>query len=151
MLYTYLYSMNGQVNLLDLPTLFLSTVLYLFLYLCRLVAKWYRRVRPIMYIRTYLMSFTNMAPNSTHIISTYIQAFLVQSPWDLTKYHSVLVYWRTRCLPPTTGGVLSIMGLVAVQDVSYYLQYYSLPVLTALCTPIVTIVMSLRKVYAKKS
>lgn len=55
MLYTYLYNMNGRVNLLDLPTLFLSTVLYLFLYLCRLVAKWYRRIRPIMYLCTYIL------------------------------------------------------------------------------------------------
>jgi hypothetical protein len=45
------------------------------------------------------------------------------------------------------GGVLSIMGLLQVVDVSYYLQYYSLPVLTALLTPIVKIVLSLKTVY----
>ena len=78
----------------------------------------------------------------------HTQATLVHSSLDLSKYHNVLLYWRTKCLPPTSTGVLSIMGLLAVQDVSYYLQYYSLPILTAICTPVVKIVVSLRRVYS---
>ena len=77
------------------------------------------------------------------------QAELVQSPLDLTQYNNVLIYWRTEVLPPTGAGVLSIMGVLQVRDVAYYLQYYSLPVLTAICTPLVKIVLSLRTVYRR--
>ncbi len=66
---------------------------------------------------------------------------------DLRAYDHVLLYWRTRMLPPTTRGTLSIMGVVAVRDVTYYLQYYSLPVLTALLTPVVQLVLALKDVY----
>ena len=77
-----------------------------------------------------------------------LQNHLLQSELNLSKYDRVLLYWRTRCLPPTAaGGVLSIMGLLQVVDVAYYLQYYSLPVLTALLTPIVKIILSLKAVY----
>ena len=76
-----------------------------------------------------------------------MQKTLVQSDLDLGKYDRILLYWQTRCLPPTSTGVLSIMGLFQVVDVAYYLQYYSLPVLTALCTPIVKILLSLKAVY----
>ena len=85
-------------------------------------------------------------PPRFHSLS--LQNHLLQSELELSKYDRVLVYWRTRCLPPTAaGGVLSIMGLLQVVDVSYYLQYYSLPVLTALLTPIVKIILSLKAVY----
>ena len=76
-----------------------------------------------------------------------MQNQLILSDLDLSKYDRVLLYWRTRCLPPTGEGVLSIMGLLQVVDVAYYLQYYSLPLLTALCTPIVKIILSLKTVY----
>lgn len=83
-----------------------------------------------------------------HFHSLSLQNHLLQSELELSKYDRVLVYWRTCCLPPTAaGGVLSIMGLLQVVDVSYYLQYYSLPVLTALLTPIVKIILSLKAVY----
>ena len=39
------------------------------------------------------------------------------------------------------------MGIFQVRDVSYYLQYYSLPVLTALLTPVIRLVMALNEVY----
>ena len=81
------------------------------------------------------------------ISSSCLQHDIIETDLDLTKYDRVLLYWRTRCLPPTGSGVLSIMGLLQVVDVSYYLQYYSLPVLTALCTPIVKIILSLKAVY----
>jgi hypothetical protein len=77
-----------------------------------------------------------------------MQGVLVQTSLDLTLYHDVLQYWRTRCLPPTSPGVLSVLGLVQVQDVTFYLQYYSLPVLTALCTPVIKLIASLRTVYS---
>lgn len=76
------------------------------------------------------------------------QAVLVESPLDLTLYHSVLQYWRSCCLPPTGSGVLSVLGLVQVQDLAYYLQYYSLPVITAILTPVIKLIMSLKRVYS---
>ena len=39
------------------------------------------------------------------------------------------------------------MGVVAVRDVAYYLQYYSLPVITALLTPVVQLVLALKDIY----
>ncbi|XP_033109492.1 uncharacterized protein LOC117110785 [Anneissia japonica] len=75
---------------------------------------------------------------------------LVYLNFDLSQYHNILLYWKTRCLPPTTKGVLSILGMLQVQDVSYYLQYYSLPVLTALLTPIVKLVLALKEIYSVK-
>ena len=66
---------------------------------------------------------------------------------SLSKYHNILLYWRTRLLPPTTKGTLSIMGIVAVRDVAHYLQYYSLPVLTALLTPIIKLILALKDIY----
>ncbi len=76
-----------------------------------------------------------------------MQATLVETRLELSLYHSILQYWTTRCLPPTGPGVLSVLGLIQVQDLTYYLQYYSLPVITAICTPIVKLIMSLRTVY----
>ncbi|XP_066296613.1 uncharacterized protein [Branchiostoma lanceolatum] len=73
---------------------------------------------------------------------------LVLLDHDLSRYHSVLRYWQYRCTPPTSPGVLSILGILQVRDVNYYLQYYSLPVITALCTPVVRLVLALKQVYS---
>ncbi|XP_072037515.1 uncharacterized protein [Amphiura filiformis] len=73
---------------------------------------------------------------------------LVFEDLDLTKYNNILLLWRTCCLPPTTLGTLSIMGVFQVRDVSYYVQYYSLPVLTALLTPVIRLIIALNEVYA---
>ncbi|XP_070542823.1 uncharacterized protein [Ptychodera flava] len=75
---------------------------------------------------------------------------LVYLNFDLSHFNNVLLYWRIRCLPPTTVGTLSIMGLLQVRDVMYYLQYYSLPVITALCTPVVRLIMALKEIYSVK-
>ena len=75
------------------------------------------------------------------------QAELVHTALDLSRYERVLNYWRLRWLPPTSRGVLSVLGLFAVRDVAYYLQYYSLPILTAICTPIIKLAISLKIVY----
>ena len=39
------------------------------------------------------------------------------------------------------------MGIVAVRDVAHYLQYYSLPVLTALLTPVIKLILALKDIY----
>lgn len=88
-------------------------------------------------------------PEPKALLPHPLQAVLVESPVELSLYHSILQYWRTRCLPPTSPGVLSILGLMQVQDVTYYLQYYSLPVVTAICTPIIKLILSLRTVYCR--
>ncbi|XP_046545745.1 uncharacterized protein LOC124255845 [Haliotis rubra] len=72
---------------------------------------------------------------------------LVDTDLDLPVFHTVLLYWRTRCLPPTTHGTLSILSVLPVRDVMYYLQYYSLPVITVLVTPVLRLLVALCQVY----
>ncbi|XP_066567541.1 uncharacterized protein LOC136755075 [Amia ocellicauda] len=66
---------------------------------------------------------------------------------DLKTYHNVAAYWTVRCLPPTAKGTLTVFGLVPVRDVFFYLQYYSVPVLTALCTPVLKLLLALKEIY----
>ncbi|XP_064422959.1 uncharacterized protein LOC135360222 [Latimeria chalumnae] len=66
---------------------------------------------------------------------------------DLGVYNNIVNYWRFRCLPPTSQGVLSIFGIIRVRDISFYLQYYSLPVITALCTPVLKLLLAVKEIY----
>ncbi|KAL4630156.1 hypothetical protein GN956_G16865 [Arapaima gigas] len=66
---------------------------------------------------------------------------------DLNMYHNVAAYWKERCLPPLSRGTLSVFGMVPVREVFYYLHYYSVPVLTALCTPILQLLLALKEMY----
>ena len=77
-----------------------------------------------------------------------LQADLAYTRHDMTSFERVLLYWRTRCLPPTSRGTLTVMGVVSLQDVTYYLQYYSLPIVTALLSPLVKLFVSLKEVYS---
>ncbi|XP_060072098.1 uncharacterized protein LOC132551969 [Ylistrum balloti] len=70
---------------------------------------------------------------------------------DLTTLGHMLDYWKVRCLPPTTAGMLTILGIVPVKDVMYYLQYYSLPIITVLFTPVFKLIMSLYTIYNIKT
>jgi len=72
---------------------------------------------------------------------------LIESGWSLQLYQVVLLHWRSKCLPPSGQGLLLVMGLLRLQDLAYYLQYYSVPLLTAILAPIVKIITSLRTVY----
>jgi len=76
------------------------------------------------------------------------QGDLVESSWDLSLYLRVLEYWSTRCLPPRSPGILTLLGMVQVQDLVYYLQYYSLPVFTAILAPFVRVILALKRVYS---
>jgi hypothetical protein len=71
----------------------------------------------------------------------------VERDLDLSTLTSVVQYWRWRCLPPASPGVLHILGLFAVQDIATYLQYYSIPILTVLITPVVRLCLALRTIY----
>ncbi|XP_033749556.1 uncharacterized protein LOC117334186 [Pecten maximus] len=71
--------------------------------------------------------------------------------FDLTMLGHMLDYWKMRCLPPTTAGMLTILGVVAVKDVMYYLQYYSLPIITVLFTPVFKLIVSLYTIYNIKT
>lgn len=75
------------------------------------------------------------------------QAELVLTDLDLSRYHGVLLHWQTQYLHPTSRGLLSVMGVCSVKDMSFYLHYYSLPITTALCTPIVKLIISIKTVY----
>lgn len=79
-----------------------------------------------------------------------LMADLVHKDYDLTRYRDIHTYWQTRCLPPTAEGVLTVLDLVAVRDISYYLQYYSLPIITALLTPVVKLINALNEIYSVK-
>ncbi|XP_051876124.1 uncharacterized protein LOC127572668 [Pristis pectinata] len=68
---------------------------------------------------------------------------------DLRCFHDIVSYWQFRCLPPTKRGILKIFGLIKVHDVSFYFQYYSLPVITALCTPVIKLLLALKAVYTR--
>uniref|UniRef100_W5ML40 Uncharacterized protein n=1 Tax=Lepisosteus oculatus TaxID=7918 RepID=W5ML40_LEPOC len=74
-------------------------------------------------------------------------AHLATVDFDLKAYHNVAAYWRVRCLPPTAKGTLSVFGLIPVRDLFFYLQYYSVPVLTALCTPVLKLLLALKEIY----
>ena len=76
-----------------------------------------------------------------------VQVDLIESGWSLQLYQVVLLHWRSKCLPPSGQGLLLVMGLLRLQDLAYYLQYYSVPLLTAILAPIVKIIASLRTVY----
>lgn len=73
---------------------------------------------------------------------------LVERDVDLTTASVIIQYWRGRCLPPAAQGVVWVLGVVPVQDVSVYLQYYSLPVVTVLFTPVIRLCLALRSVYS---
>ena len=63
------------------------------------------------------------------------------------RYDHILRYWTVRYLPPNGQGVLSILGIIQFNSVLHYIQYYSLPIITALITPIVKLVLSVLHVY----
>ena len=82
-----------------------------------------------------------------YVLVCFPQRDLVYTSHDLDFFSHVLRYWHTRCLPPTTRGTLTVMGLIPIQDVMNYLQYYSLPIGTALLTPVIKLVVSLKEIY----
>ncbi|XP_022086969.1 uncharacterized protein LOC110977291 [Acanthaster planci] len=104
----------------------------------------------MVYLLSQAQTLEARVESNVHVLSNHLSDFVFLD-LDLERYKNVLLYWQTRCLPPTTSGMLSIMGLLQVRDVSYYLQYYSLPVLTALLTPVVRLILALREVYSTDS
>ncbi|XP_071845700.1 uncharacterized protein [Apostichopus japonicus] len=100
----------------------------------------------MLYLLIQAQTMEHLIRRNIHILNNYLEE-LVYSELDLTKYESILQYWVTRCLPPRSQGVLSILGVVKVQDFTYYFIYYLVPVATALLTPIVKLIVSLYEVY----
>ncbi|XP_052796493.1 uncharacterized protein LOC128228950 [Mya arenaria] len=80
----------------------------------------------------------NLANSLADVISTNLSS---------AKYQQVLMYWQTKCLPPTSHGTISIFGILPVRDVTYYLQYYSVPLATVLLTPVFRLVVALLTLY----
>ncbi|XP_035235690.1 uncharacterized protein LOC118206757 [Anguilla anguilla] len=74
-------------------------------------------------------------------------AHLATLDLDLRMYHNIATYWQARCLPPLSRGTLTIFGVLPVRDLFFYLQYYSVPVLTALCTPVLQLLLALKEIY----
>ncbi|WAQ97730.1 hypothetical protein MAR_022103 [Mya arenaria] len=85
--------------------------------------------------RLYLLAYVAVLAD---VISTNLSS---------AKYQQVLMYWQTKCLPPTSHGTISIFGILPVRDVTYYLQYYSVPLATVLLTPVFRLVVALLTLY----
>ncbi|KAI0226029.1 hypothetical protein LSAT2_023277 [Lamellibrachia satsuma] len=103
----------------------------------------------VLYLLVHAQRLEGRIEATVHALSQQL-ADLVYLKFDMTTYHNVLMYWQTRCLPPTSPGMLTVMGMFPLKDVSYYLQYYSLPVLVALLTPVVKLLAALKDVYCAK-
>ena len=56
-------------------------------------------------------------------------------------------YWTFKYLPPTGQGILSIFGIIQFKTLVYYIQYYSVPIVTALLSPIIKLILSVLYVY----
>lgn len=55
----------------------------------------------------------------------------------------MISYWKT--IPEV--GTLSVLGLMTVRDLMHYIQYYFIPIVTILITPIIKLIMSLYSIY----
>ena len=114
-----------------------------------------RQPTQVQFTTYYAYKLFNMLPDweikmSMYVTNTFfpLQSDLVYTNLTLTTYSQVLSVWQTRCLPPTGDGTLSVLGLIRVRNVVFCLQYYSLPILTALLTPVVQLVLALKDIYA---
>lgn len=78
-----------------------------------------------------------------------LQAFLVTRPLNLNLYQAVLLYWRSRFLDTASQGLLSVLGLITVKDLVYYLQFYSVPIVTVIISPVVKLCCACLTVYGQ--
>ncbi|KAK6188498.1 hypothetical protein SNE40_004661 [Patella caerulea] len=76
---------------------------------------------------------------------------VIETEFNLDIYKNILTYWRTKCLLPTSHGIILILGAVPVRDVVFYLQYYSIPILTIILTPIGKLIIALIDIYSIKT
>ncbi|XP_076105109.1 uncharacterized protein LOC143073443 [Mytilus galloprovincialis] len=83
--------------------------------------------------------------NVTRLV--YVLGEALEQNADITKLSNMISYWRT--VPQT--GTLTLLGLVTIRDVMHYIQYYFIPIMTILITPIVKLVISLYSVYTFSS
>ena len=83
----------------------------------------------------------------THYILSHVQVDIMFTEWDLQLFETILHHWRAKCLPPSTTGIISVLGVVKLQDLVYYLSYYSLPIVTAIFLPIAKIFVSVYRIY----
>ena len=86
----------------------------------------------------------------TLLCALVFQGEFVESDLEVNALLGVAQYWRWRCLPPASPGVVQVLGVVSVQDVTLYLQCYSLPFLTVLLTPIIRLVLAINNIYFYK-
>lgn len=82
-----------------------------------------------------------------HQLSEQQRTLITARGVDTTVYDRVLSYWSTRHLSASSRGTLVIFGVLQFQSLVHYVQYYSLPIVTAVLTPLVKLVASLLTVY----
>ncbi|KAK3098415.1 hypothetical protein FSP39_019264 [Pinctada imbricata] len=99
-----------------------------------------------MLLLAYLVELT--IQRNIHTLTEYLGK-AINSKLDLQVITSIVEYWRIKCLTPSPT-TLSIMGVVYVRDVIFYLQYYLVPVVTVLGTPIFKLVVSIYHIYSIK-
>ncbi|ESP05626.1 hypothetical protein LOTGIDRAFT_152486 [Lottia gigantea] len=84
------------------------------------------------------------------ILITDVLGDVIDKDLDVEVLNNVIFYWRTRLLPPSGRSLILILGVLPVSDVIHYLQYYSLPILTVILTPIVKLILALSQIYSWK-
>lgn len=62
-------------------------------------------------------------------------------------FQKVLKYWQIRCLPPSTQGTIIIFGIFSLHDIKIYLQYYSIPLMTIILSPIIQLILAVYSLY----
>lgn len=103
----------------------------------------------MLYLLLRAQKLENTVKMNVHFLNGYMEE-LVLTELDLSKYESVLHYWTTMCLLPSSEGLLTVLGIITVQNLTYYLIYYSVPIVTALFTPILQLIISLHEIYKVK-
>ncbi|KAK3779595.1 hypothetical protein RRG08_045340 [Elysia crispata] len=76
-------------------------------------------------------------------------AQLVISSLDLSSYQAILLYWRSRLLDDASPGVVSVLGVVPVRHVVHYLQFYSVPIVTVIVSPVLRLCYACITIYRK--
>ncbi|XP_067934894.1 uncharacterized protein [Watersipora subatra] len=75
------------------------------------------------------------------------QRLLAYYTYNTQTYDHVMRYWTLKYLSPTSPGILTILDVIQFKTLLYYMQYYSVPILTALLSPIIKLIIAVLHVY----
>lgn len=119
-----------------------------------------KRIRRWVILLTVISCWSGMmlflfktAQNLEYLIETNvfklneIMGNVLMTKFETDYFQKVLQYWQTRCLPPSTHGTISIFGTFSLHDIKIYLQYYSIPLLTIILSPVIQLILALCSLY----